>query len=647
MPELTSVNRHAVTKRSVSTMGIVIMASIVSFVAGGALYSLRHRSKDAELEEKYSVNKHANTKHTKSLQNEVVNTAANSQNIQKKTLYSYSDSHNSALNVNNCTSAMQIASSSDSVESQLCAHSAQMFSNIKTEQHRTISNISYDAWPKLKTIYNCNGILKDVYEWAQVTQYTDPHIYSIARYYVNLVQEDIKQDYLEPQKRRNRMWILAKQAFDEFVEHEVTGHNISTMHKDHMRDAHEARKIIVQYLNRVRVIALAFKVHEYDETLDNIAPLEEIREILAEHIKSPHITLSVDLMFTNFAYIASIQQKENDDEYNTTATQVTADYIASSLAHIAYAPCSQNICRFRSAHKKLLCLNKLAVYRTAYGVMLEPSLQHVDMDSVTDRLEQYAGHICVLSQLCTTNCIAMVFCYQALMGYQSESYIDTLIHKTKAQNITTYMHFIGLQKQLRICQNKKSFVAISVLLCEKAIGLTLAIDANTQRIALAKQLFNAIAQLHTQELKILLDNIIKNAVVTKATGAIQSILELANHLSYDLYQLYIMRYSICVPALRDAQIVQKEVDIMLRRRLNEYDSNVVRDIGEVFMQPKMHPTEAANMLITINMLDTDCLTQDLYSLDPEVRNTTLQSGDAAQAHILYTALNIYNEFLLQ
>ena len=494
-----------------------------------------------------------------------------------------------------------------------------------------LKNLSY-ADSAAYANYHYNGILKDPYEYSDTAKYTDPYIYNLARYYVNLVHDDISQDYEKPSQLREHMWNVAQQAFDEFVAQEIEGKNLSNLPLSKMRMAHKARKTIIQYLDRIGVVILSHS--SGDTARDELGRTANIMEAIDKQAKDPRIAICLDIVFANFAYIASIEHKNHDDKNKTLSTQVTADYIASTLAHIAYVPCSMQIPHFRSANQKRFCLNKLAVYSAAYTAILEPTLTtNVDEARLLKRMEQYAGHAHVLTYLCLINNVATAFCYQALQGEAKPTYVDDIIAKEKNAHTLLFQRATTPQ-QIMQCKDNDEITQLTALSCEQAIGAALALDTDGQLVRLAKQIFQSVTQLTRNNLSELLNIMIAQTVVPNLTGNMADLFKAMHQLEHSLCHLYITKNHLNIQELEKCVGSSPQLDTVLRQRFKSYKPEVTAELEKILTCPLYTDTKTQAILKTLYFLDPENRTQNLYSphTDYQYRITTM--GDCTTSLVL-------------
>ena len=613
-----------------STIGVVLLVSVVSFIVGAAVYSKGDKDDDLKTDHAHDV----------SVKQQVTRSADVQHPSQSVNVQHPSQSVNVQV-VNNKTNNMLNKHNIARTEPQQMNNSV-----VTTRENKHTSYRQKIKRPRIfngSTTYDHN-VLANLRCEDSDSMYRDEHVYDIARYYVYLAYEESKHDYADIQAFRNRMYMLATQAFNEFVMYEKTGHNTS-MRGGYIEAAHKSRMVVVKYMNRHRLIVLASLRRENNDELTKIAKAHDMQLTLREQLYKPSITLCVDLFFANVAYIALVEHQDCDDAYHTLSIQATADYISSALARVAYAPCAQDKIHLRSAHKRMSCLNKLAIYNAAYGLILEQSLTSVNKARIAQRLDQYAGHVQVLTHLCRTNGIAMVLAYHVLAGMTPEHYMNKLLHSSHDDHLTTREKFSNLQHKLETCVDKNQSNTTTLMLCEQAISAALQIETDGIYNTML-QLFKLMQSSQKSELSMLLLNILNNTVVTDANSTTTSILKHANRIEHNLCKSYITHYNLFADALNDNKVVYDEVDVALRVYLDEYGADMVNEIFEAFTQQKDHITERErNILSALNILDAVCYTHNIYALSTNDRDTTSLAGDIIALRVICSAADEYGKFL--
>ena len=598
MNQTSTIDRRAEARRS-PTMGIIAAASVASLVLGIVVYTMRKRScKVADLV--YS-------------------------NSTPSTVVAQKHKENIVLTEQNDNQ-------------QINGHKGRKKDERKIPKVIK-SAVEYCHLPKQYATYACDGVLKDEteqsYECDEIATQEMIDINFLAQYYVKLVTLDSQQDYESTQQLRERMWALATQAFDNFVDIEIAAAYTYSMS---LERAAKTRKTIAQYLQRFYTL-VSYRYENHNDTKAQF-DATSLSESITVYANSPFIVLSVDLMFANFAYIASIEYK-----YDIRRTEkATADYITSALAHIAYIPCSQNILNLRSIHQKTTCLNKLAITNAACGVLFDYALRKGDSEHAVSLLETYVGHLLVLTHMCLANHVAALFCHIALRADSpSDTYIDTIIQRERLDNRTSFQHIIHLQKQTM--HNKSSFNTgkinaidkAATELSEKIVSVALALDNTGNDVSEAKQLYRRIQWLPKHDIQTMSHKLVTSTMLPDTTGAPKDILEATNKLEYRLHQLYIFAKNLRVKSLYDPEVVVQSADKVFRIHLNKYNEKDILALKEVFTNPaKERSDKNGTLLAALDMLDAEGRTRDIYYSTEKHRNQLAQMGDNTILQVLST-----------
>ena len=502
--------------------------------------------------------------------------------------------------------------------------------------------VQYDKLPQKYAVYNCNGILKDEIEQSGEFCNADEYIKirNLAQYYVQLVICDSKKDYEDKQQLRNRMWTLATQAFDEFVDIELKKKD----EDNQMHTAHNVRAVIVRYLQRFCAITGLYK----DKTEDTISllNLEDIQQCIEEQRSKPFVALCVDTVFANFAYLALIEYKYDKEK----AIQATADYVLSSLAHIAYMPCTPLLSHLRSIHHKATCLNKLAITNAAHDVLL----QYSNKSHIAQKLDIFVGHLHALTHLCVPNYIAALFCHVASSenSPSAQEYINNLIQREQKEVKTVFQHITQLQKQIFDNQQSTDDVSAQLLhkcaqeLSEKTISMVLVVDSKHTYITQAKQLYSRIQKLPKQYTRALSHKLSSNLIVPDTTGEVKDILKEANRLEYALHQLYIKQYDLKIELLHNSGIVSQESNKELRMHIAEYEPHDIQTIKDALTHPpKLRDKNSTAILTVVDMLDMEGRIQELYHSTPYYIALTSQLGDSAVLHTLTKITEQFRQYM--
>ena len=499
-------------------------------------------------------------------------------------------------------------------------------------------NLNYENLPTDFKVYNCNGVLQDIHEQRNSSSYFGQEIKHLAKYYVDLVKEDSMQDYVDAQQLRDRLWTLATRAFDEFV------HNWHIGGGNDKNNITHTRSTIIRYLfGTYRILWAQQLAHPDDQTFSQPIDLECVQQAMERHAECPFVALSVDLMFTNFAYIASIEYKHN---YEHTL-QATTDYITSALTHLVYHNCLDSVVNFRATNKKATCLNAMATYNAACRLVLQHSLlKGYDNRQITTWLEKLVGHLTFLTHSCRQYYTLAVLCFAANADCNTDEYINKIIQNERDDSMTTFARFGQLQHTLAECDNTDESRKIATAIFNKTMGTALALDTKGAHIQQAKNLLNALKQLQKTETQKLAYNLFFSYINPNITGALGNILKLANKLEYDLQQLYISHYQ-----LNEADLYKKyialDVDTINLKTLQQYDRDSIAEIQEAFTRLNTTNKRANAFLATLHSLDIEGRTQGLYRPDMQYKHTAATHSAVITLHVITQIVENYKKLSAQ
>ena len=632
---------------SVSTMNTIVVASIISLIAGATVYSISKRGDESkksddektsqtvkDAEKSLELSREAiriNSNNTKKL-DEISKTLKSVPDVKPETTRpqdakEHDEKHTATPTVHVSAARITLQSTKDVPEAVLANRNRK---NIVRAVPRVFTkNLNYDNLPEAFAVYNCNGVLKDIQEQRDNSMCLNEDIRKLAKYYIALVYEDSKKDYEDPQQLRKRMCDLAEEAFCEFVNH----NRVVVKHEDEVRDAIATRRTILRYLIGSNVIVTA-QQQAYPEDTTFLLPLnlECARNVTNMYQKYPIITLSVDTVFANFAYLALIEYKYDKEK----AIQAATDYITSSLALMVHSKCTSQLIDLRSVHKKATCLNKMAAYNVACGSALQhATLTGLTKASVAKTLAKYVGHMYVLTNGFGYYTIISM-CNAINEGHDVEEYIKRIIQAGLDRNDTVdvFWAFRQLQYDADTCKTQEEVNKISVKSCDTVFSICLALDIEGYCVDHAKRMFNAIQTLQKEDAQALLKMALISQVNPCMPGAMGNVLTMANQLEYNLQQLYVAHHN-----LYEQHIYGKAICISLydidQHDLSYYDQTKLNEIKDALINPSTSTYGCAQTVLEVlHRLDISGRTQHLYNPNVEQKRIVANTTAGLTLHII-------------